>query len=226
MKRSRKQVMCGSTLRYGAVLLAALLVGVPAMAVETEQKPDKVLSQQVNEASGSQAIPRTAAQPSASTAAAPKIGELIVQTIPAKHYVFGGFETEFKGMGEPVVKTLTALGDRAREMKLGLYGPVVHFYYEAPHRAPDKSFKMETGFFVPEGTKAVGDFKVRELPQFKCASILYVGPGPRIGDAWQELYRSLRAKGLTPTDEERELYLYWEGVDSPNNIVQVQVGVN
>lgn len=155
----------------------------------------------------------------------PKIGELIVQVIPPRHYVFGSFETDFKSMGEPVVKTLTALGNGAKEMKVGLHGPVLHFYYGAPHTTPAKAFQMETGFFVPEETRAVGDFNVRELPQFKCASILYVGPGPRIGDAWQKLYRSLRAEGLSPTDEERELYLYWEGVDSPNNIVQVQVGV-
>ena len=40
--------------------------------------------------------------------------------------------------------------------------------------------------------------KVRELPKFKCALILYVGPGPRIGDAWQALYQAIRAKGLKP----------------------------
>ena len=71
----------------------------------------------------------------------------------------------------------------------------------------------------------IGDFKVRELPKFKCATILYTGPGPRIGEAWVKLYKAIGDKGLTPTDEERELYLYWEGVDSPNNIVQVMVGV-
>lgn len=155
----------------------------------------------------------------------PTIGALIVQTIPVKHYVSGSIETEFKSMGEPVGKTLTAIINAGKEKKLVLPGPVLHFYYGAPHRDPAKTFKMETGFFVPEGIKTVGDFKVRELPEFKCATILYVGPAPRIGDAWQALYRSLGAKGLTPTDEERELYLYWEGVDSPNNIVQVQVGV-
>ena len=157
--------------------------------------------------------------------AAPKIGEVIVQTIPAKHYVFGTIETDFKSMGEPIGKTLAALMEAASENRVGLHGPVIHFYYGAPHQAADKPFKMETGWFVPEGTKEVGKFKVRELPKFKCASILYVGPATRIGDAWQELHRSLKAKGLTPTDEERELYLYWEGVDSPNNIVLVQVGV-
>lgn len=155
----------------------------------------------------------------------PTIASMIVQTIPAKQYIFGSIETDFKNMGKPVVATLTALGEKSREEKKALFGPVLHYYYGAPHRAPDKAFKMETGFFAPDGVKDIGDFKVRELPAFKCASVLYVGPGTRIGDAWQNVYRSLRAQGLTATDEERELYLYWEGVDSPNNIVQVQVGV-
>lgn len=155
----------------------------------------------------------------------PTIGKMIVQSIPAKHYVYGGIDTDFKSMGEPVVKTLTALMGEAKDTKLALNGPVLHFYYAAPHTRPEQAFKMETGFFVPQGTQAFGDFKVRELPSFKCASVLYVGPATRIGDAWQELYRSLRARGLTQTDEERELYLYWESVDSLNNIVQVQVGI-
>ncbi len=153
------------------------------------------------------------------------IGEMVVQTIPAKQYVYGSFETEFANMGEPVVKTLTELTAAAHEGKVGLYGPLVDFYYGAPHRNPDKRFKMEVGFFVAADTLEVGKFKTRELPVFKCATILYIGPAPQIGDAWQKLYRSVAAHGLTPTDEERELYLYWEDVDSPNNIVQVQLGV-
>ena len=153
------------------------------------------------------------------------IGKMVVQTIPATHYLQGGFETDFSSMGEPVGKTLTELMTAAKENKVGLHGPLIDFYYGAPHRDPSKRFRMETGFFVPADSPAVGRFKVRELPTFKCATILYIGPAPRIGDAWQELYRSVRAQGLIPTDEERELYLYWEGVDSPNNIVQVQLGV-
>jgi len=155
----------------------------------------------------------------------PNIGKMVVQTISTKQYVQGGFETDFKSMGEPVVKTLTELMDTAKENKVGLYGPVMHYYYNAPHRNPDKRFKMETGFFVPEGSPSIGAFKRRKLSTFQCATILYIGPASRIGDAWQQLYRSVRDQGLTPTDEERELYLYWEAVDSPNNIVQVQLGV-
>jgi effector-binding domain-containing protein len=156
---------------------------------------------------------------------APVIGEMMLQTIPPKSYVFGSVETDFKSMGKPLGETLGSLIKTASDNKLSLTGPVMHFYYGAPHTAPDKSFKMETGWFVQPGTKLPGDFKVRELPKYKCATILYVGPGLRIGEAWQKLYKSVNDKGLTPTDEEREIYLYWEGVDSPNNIVQVMVGV-
>ena len=155
----------------------------------------------------------------------PTIGKLVVQTIPVKQYLLGRFETDFQSMGEPVVKTLTEMMEAARENNVGLHGPVIHYYYGAPHRDPEKRFKMETGFFVPAETAGVGSFKPRALPEFKCATILYIGPATRIGDAWQELYRSVRDEGLTATDEERELYLYWEGVDSANNIVQVQLGV-
>jgi effector-binding domain-containing protein len=155
----------------------------------------------------------------------PVIGELIVQTIPAKQYIHAGFETDFKSMVPPIRKALTEMIKAANENKEGLHGPLMHFYYGAPHTSPAKTFKMETGFFVPDGAKGVGDFKVRELPAYKCATMLYTGPGLRIGEAWQKIYRTLGDKGLTPTGEERELYLYWEGPDSPNNIVQVQIGV-
>jgi hypothetical protein len=88
----------------------------------------------------------------------PRIGEMAVQTIPEKHYLHGGFETDFKSMGAPVVKTLTELISAARENKVGLHGPVIHYYHGAPHRDPEKQFKMETGFFVPKETAAVGAY--------------------------------------------------------------------
>lgn len=155
----------------------------------------------------------------------PAVGEVLVQSIPAKAYLAVAFDTDFKKMGEPIVKNLTAMQTAARDIQLVLTGPVVHVYEKAPHRSPEKPFRMRTGWFVPDGLKKVGAFPVQELPAFKCASLLYVGPGAKIGEGWQRLYRAALDKGLEPTGEERELTLYWEGVDSTNNIVQMQIGV-
>lgn len=155
----------------------------------------------------------------------PAIGELIVQAIPAKAYFSAPIDTDFKAMGEPIVKNLTAMQAAAKDVGLVLTGPVVHVYEMAPHRAPEKPFRMRTGWFVPEALKKVGPYPVTELPAMRCASLLYVGPGSKIGEGWQRLYRAALDKGLEPTGEERELTLYWEGVQSPNNIVQMQIGV-
>ena len=156
---------------------------------------------------------------------ATEIGEMILLTIPAKAYFASPIETDFKTMGEPIVKKLTAMQSAAKDIQLVLTGPVVHVYEKAPHRNPEKPFKMRTGWFAPDGLKKVGPYPVQELPKFRCATLIYIGPGSQIGEAWQRLYRAALDKGLELTGEERELTLYWEAVDSPNNIVQVQVGV-
>ena len=157
--------------------------------------------------------------------AAPHIGVMHVQTLPPFYYFHTGFETDFKSMTEPLRKAIPALFKAAGEGKVPIRGPVMHLYYDSPHLQPDKRFKMETGVAVSEDSKPAGAFKVRQTARFKCATILYTGPGKRIGDAWQRLAQAVRAAGLEPTGEERELYLYWEAEDSPNNIVQAQLGV-
>jgi hypothetical protein len=52
-----------------------------------------------------------------------------------------------------------------------------------------------------------------------------VGPVTRLGEAWQAIYRAVHARGLSPTEDERELTLYWESPESANNVFQVQLGV-
>jgi effector-binding domain-containing protein len=155
----------------------------------------------------------------------PVIGEMFVQEIPALHFLHDGFQTDFKSMGKPVGEALGGIVKATAGARLSVTGPVLQVYRGAAHTTPDKGFKMEAGFLVKAGSKGIGDYRVRELPKYKCASIVYVGPGHRLGDAWRNLYKSVQDKGITPTDEERELILYFEGVDSPNNVVQVMVGV-
>ena len=43
--------------------------------------------------------------------------------------------------------------------------------------------------------------------------------------AYEKLMPAVFAAKLTPVGESREVYLYFEGVDSPNNVVQLQIGV-
>ncbi len=155
----------------------------------------------------------------------PHIGDMHLQTLPPLHFFYGTLETDFPSVGEPLGKMLNAMYKTAGVKKVPIRGPTLHIYFNSPHRNPDKRFKMETGFPVAEGAQPVGGFKVRQTPRFKCATMVYIGPAPRIGEAWEKLIRAATKAGLTPTGEEREFVLYWEDVQSANNVFQIQMGV-
>ncbi len=109
-----------------------------------------------------------------------------------------------------------------------LVRPTMLTYQGTPHFDPQKTFKMEIGIIVGEDTKlpdAAEDLKVRKTEPFKCATILYTGTVDQQGQAYQKLIPALKGAGLTPTGEEREMCLYWEGPESANNIFMMMIGI-
>ena len=89
-------------------------------------------------------------------------------------------------------------------------------------------FKVEMGIIVADDTAAPEgqtDIKVRKADAMRCATILYTGPVNRQGEAYQKLIPALRAAGHTPTGEERESCLYWEGAESPNNVYLMMIAI-
>ena len=156
------------------------------------------------------------------------IGEMRVQTIPAMTYFCTPAETTFAKMGEPVKAAFDRLFSAAADAKLLLVRPTMLTYQGNPHFDPQKTFKMEIGIIVGEDTKlpdAGEDLKVRKTEPFKCATILYTGTVDQQGQAYQKLIPAMKAAGLTPTGEEREMCLYWEGPESTNNIFMMMIGI-
>ena len=67
---------------------------------------------------------------------------------------------------------------------------------------------------------------VRQLEPIRCASALFSGPIAQIGVAYSQIFPSIIQQGLTPSDEVREMHLYWEGAESRNNVVMIQAVLN
>jgi hypothetical protein len=44
----------------------------------------------------------------------------------------------------------------------------------------------------------------------------------QLSAAYGKLYGEIARRGLQPTDVSREVYLYWEGRESDNNLIQIQ----
>lgn len=155
----------------------------------------------------------------------PQISEVQIRTLAPVTYGYVASETTFDKLGEAIGAALPDLTKAAEAGKIKPQGGFILLYPEgSAHMTPDKPFKVHMGFLLAEGAEE-GNVKVRKTEPFKAATVLYVGPVTHIGDCYQKLFPAIEKMGLKPTGEEREFTIYWEGMDSPNNVVMVQVGV-
>jgi len=152
------------------------------------------------------------------------IGPMHVQTIPEMTYVYAGTRTTLAEIAQVVGKILPKLEATVAEMKSRPKGPVLFVYHGA---SPDPAvpFDVELGFPFAEDVKAPGDFNVKKLKEFRCATILLTGTMQHLGEAYMELFGQLAQAGYQPTGETREVYLYWDGPESANNVIQIQAGI-
>jgi effector-binding domain-containing protein len=68
-------------------------------------------------------------------------------------------------------------------------------------------------------------YEVLEAPAFRCVATDYVGPMAHIQRGYDTLFAEMRARGLTRTEESREIYKKWIGFESPDNVTELQIGV-
>jgi effector-binding domain-containing protein len=152
------------------------------------------------------------------------VSELRVQDFPARTYVFISQNTTIAQMGEVVPAAMEKLGEAIGQQSMSPIGPPI-FTYKGATGEMDKPFDLEMGFPVAEGTKGPPDLQTRQLEKYHCATVLYSGGMKDIGQAYAKVFSELQQAGLTPTGDSREMHLYFESPDSPNNISLIMIGV-
>ena len=150
--------------------------------------------------------------------------EVRIKETAERQYLCAKKELKIAEMAEFAPATVKALVDKATELKLGQSGPIVIIYFNF-QGDPEQKFTVEIG--VPIGAKdaaVTGEFYVRKVPKFKCAAAIFQGSMSQRGEAWKKFPEIAMSKGEF-TGESRELFLYWEGHDSPNNVIELQMGL-
>ena len=102
-------------------------------------------------------------------------------------------------------------------------GPI--FVYKDSGIDPAKPFTLQVGFPVANGTEPVGTFQVGQLDSVRALTALYSGPVSKIGQAYARSFARLKELGEQPSGERRERFFYWEGPESPNNVIQIEIGL-
>lgn len=155
------------------------------------------------------------------------IGEMRVQTLAGFEFLYLSKEITHDqipaAIGELVGKAMEAMKE-ANITASGLpTGAEVSIYRNAVKVG--QPFTLEAGFMVPPGTKAVGEAKVKTVAPWRCATVVYSGGIPHLFEAITKLGQEMERAGLKPDGEYREYYLYWEGFESPNNIMLIGFGI-
>jgi effector-binding domain-containing protein len=157
-------------------------------------------------------------------ASAPLVSDSHVQTLRAVTFCHITVKTSIQKMSQTAREGVKKLDKLMAENKIRPEGPPM-FVYHGASPDPAAEFTLDMGFVVPDDTKAAGELKVDKLEKFHCMSVLYTGPAPGVSAAYEKVYPDLTKAGHTPTSESREMFLYWEGEDSPNNVIQVSAGI-
>jgi effector-binding domain-containing protein len=152
------------------------------------------------------------------------ITEVRVKETTGHTYLCLKKELKLAEMSEFAVAAITELFQKSTEQKLGQGGPVMFTYFNFTGD-PDQKFTAEIALPInkKEVEKSGGPY-LRETSKFKCASAIYQGPLKKIGEVWGAFVGAAMQKG-EPTGESRELFLYYESAESPNNIVELQMGL-
>ena len=153
-----------------------------------------------------------------------RIGEVDLQTVSAFTYASVHARTTLANLQDTVGVLMAKFQAAVAKGAVHPSGAML-FAYNGVTGNPNDEFDLRVGAFIARPVAVGSGIDSSDEPAMKCATLIYRGPLAHLKEAFGKLYGEVYARGLTPTPINRELYLYWEGADSANNIVQLQVGV-
>jgi effector-binding domain-containing protein len=153
------------------------------------------------------------------------VSDLRVQDFPAVNYLFTQQETTLAEIGQAIPPMMNKLEEAITSGEAKVTGAPI-FVYDGVTADMSKPFQLYVGFPVAEGTKPQGDLQVKKLEPYHCATAIFSGSMENVGQAYQKVFAEIMQAGLKPTGGTREMHMYFESPESPNNIFQIQVAVS
>jgi effector-binding domain-containing protein len=149
-----------------------------------------------------------------------------IKEIPEKQLFCAKKEVKMAEVPAFTAETLPAIVRKATELRLGQNGPLMLTIlgYQGD---PSQSFTIEVNFpYWTKNDDYEGPYVYRTAPKFKCASLIYQGPISGTSAAWGKLVEAAIGAGHQPVAESRELFLNFENPESPNNVIELQLGID
>ena len=133
--------------------------------------------------------------------------------------------TIMKDLPEAVMREIDTMYTEAGKLGLKETGPMQFVYYGCDDKM-DTKFTLEIVMAVDQEKPYNGKYKFKELKGFTCASTFHKGNINKIGETYEKFMPELIKSGKQVGDQSREVYHKWVSPESPENITEIQVGIN
>jgi len=163
--------------------------------------------------------------PAAAPPGSANVGDVRVQNLKAYTYAFVSTQTSLNKLQDAIAELMPRIDAAMDSGALRPIGGVV-FTYHGATQDPTKPFTLDIGVMVKDGNAKPDGIQLIKVGPLYCATVIYTGPAAQLGQAYGKLYGEIGRHGWQASDVSREVYLYWEGAESVNNVIQVQADLS
>ena len=148
-----------------------------------------------------------------------------VKTVNPVKVFYHSEMTTLNGIHEVANREIDKLNTEAVKIGLKEVAPL-QFVYHGCDDNPETKFTLDIALVVAEEKPYEGKYKFKDLDGFKCVSTIHNGSINQIGETYEKFMPELAKNGKQMTDQNREVYHKYIDLDSPENITEIQIGVN
>ncbi len=146
-------------------------------------------------------------------------------TVQPKLYFYLEGKTTLNQLLEYADKRVDNMYEELTRSGLEKTGPI-EFIYRGASNDRDKEFTLQIAMPVKEQKNEVkAPFRFRRSSNFKCLSHMHKGTFTELAKVYDPLFEYVWDHSLKPSEEIREVYHAFEAPDSPNNVTEIQIGL-
>lgn len=148
-----------------------------------------------------------------------------VKNVESARVFYHSEVTTLEGIHGVATREIHAMYKVANDLGLQEIGPMQFLYYGCDDK-PDTKFTLEIALIVEEEKPYSGKYNFKNLDGFKCVSTIHQGSVNKLSETYGKFMPELFKSGKQMTDQSREVYHKYVDENSPENITEIQIGVN
>lgn len=136
------------------------------------------------------------------------------------------FKSSLKDLMQKVCTLPDDIMEEAQTLGLEITGNLM-FIYNGVDGNPDKELIIDIALPVKQSMDYSGKHTIRQLPAFESFDAVYTGNMQDLGAlGYEPMMQAMSEQRINITDVCREIYNVWEGPESVNNEIVLQIGVS